>query len=368
MANALQELTVRNWSRAVPMSALFELTFVCNHACSFCYNSPTGQREMTTKEVFEALQKLADFNILYLTLTGGEPLVRRDFFEIAQRARELGFALRIYTNAFLIDGPMAKKIRDIANPVEMEISIHGARPETHEKLTCVPGSLQRVIDAVKHLRAQGIKVNLKCPVTRDNQEEVLDMHRLATELGVMIIFDPVITPRDDGDKDPLSLMASDDFLRRFWSDPAYAAARIDPVPIPRKEEPGEAVCGTGRSSFAIDPYGNIYPCVQWRRKVANIKEIGSLKEVWHTSPVLIDVRRAAVEMADKLRTLQQAGQSGGFCNFCLGVADLQTGDPMTYYPQAAKNAEFRQQAYETHKSNTGETLEDDGGILGKCSM
>src|SRR5882672_1566500 len=129
MSGALQEITERNFNKAVPMSALFELTFVCNHACSFCYNCLTGQKEMSTAEMFDALQKLADFNILYLTLTGGEPLVRRDFFEIARRARELGFALRIYTNAYLIDQPMAKKIKEIANPVEMEISIHGARPE-----------------------------------------------------------------------------------------------------------------------------------------------------------------------------------------------------------------------------------------------
>src|SRR2546428_8513874 len=207
MPGTLQEIMERNWSRAVPMSALFELTFVCNHACSFCYNCPTGQKEMSTAEVIDALKKLADFNILYLTLTGGEPLVRRDFFEIARVARELGFALRIYTNGFLIDEPMAKRIKEIANPIEMEISIHGARPETHEKLTCVPGSLQRVLNAAKHLHARGVKVTLKCPITRDNQEEVLDMHRLAEDLGVTIIFDPVITPRDDGDKDPLDLMA-----------------------------------------------------------------------------------------------------------------------------------------------------------------
>src|SRR2546426_3100771 len=368
MANALQELTVRNWSRAVPMSALFELTFVCNHACSFCYNSPTGQKEMTTQEVFEALQKLADFNILYLTLTGGEPLVRRDFFEIARVARELGFALRIYTNGFLIDEPMAKRIKEIANPIEMEISIHGARPETHEKLTCVPGSLQRVLNAAKHLTALGIRVNLKCPITRENQEEVLDMYRLAQDLGVNIMFDPVITPRDDGDKDPLTLMATDDFLRRYWADDAYAGARQQPVPVPRSDAPGEAVCGTGRSALAIDPYGNIYPCVQWRRKAGNIRELSSLKEMWHTSPVLIEVRRSAVEMADRLREQHESGGSGGFCNFCLGVADLQTGDPKAYYPQAAKNAEFRKKAYETWKAKTGKTLEDDGGDLSKCSM
>src|SRR5258706_13340456 len=158
MATLLEQLVTRNWNNAVPMSAFFELTFVCNHACSFCYNCPTGQKEMNTAEVFDALRKMAEFNVLYLTLSGGEPLVRKDFFEIAGRARELGFALRIYTNAYLIDEAMAKRIKDVANPLEMEISIHGARPETHEKLTCVPGSLQRVIDAVKHPRAQGIKV------------------------------------------------------------------------------------------------------------------------------------------------------------------------------------------------------------------
>src|SRR5437867_7522207 len=196
MPGALQEITERNFNKAVPMSALFELTFVCNHACSFCYNCPTGQKEMSTAEVIDALKKLADFNILYLTFTGGEPLVRRDFFEIAKAARELGFALRIYTNGFLIDEAMAKRIKEIANPIEVEISIHGARPETHEKLTCVPGSLQRVIEAVRHLRRLGITVDLKCPITRDNQDEVLDMYRLAEELGVIIIFDPVITPGD----------------------------------------------------------------------------------------------------------------------------------------------------------------------------
>src|SRR2546425_10546261 len=116
MANALQDIVVRNWSRAVPMSALFELTFVCNHACSFCYNCPTGQKEMSTAEVIDALKKLADFNILYLTLTGGEPLVRRDFFDIARAARGLGFALRIYTNGFLIDEPMARRTQEGSNP------------------------------------------------------------------------------------------------------------------------------------------------------------------------------------------------------------------------------------------------------------
>ncbi|MFQ5877155.1 MAG: radical SAM/SPASM domain-containing protein [Acidobacteriota bacterium] len=366
MPGVLERIKIRNFNRAAPMSALFELTFVCNHACSFCYNCPTGRREMSTGEVIDALRKLADFNILYLGLTGGEPLVRRDFFEIARAARGLRFALRIYTNGYLIDAATAKRIKEVANPVEVEISIHGARPRTHEKLTCVPGSLQRVIDAVRHLRGLGIKVNLKCPITKDNQDEVLDIHRLGRELGATVLFDPVITPRDDGDRDPLALMASDDFLERFWKDEAYAGARRESVPRPREHAPGEAVCGTGRSSVTIDPYGNIYPCVQWRRKVANIKEIGSLKEIWFTSPVLQEVRKTAVEMAQEVL---KRSETGGFCNFCLGVADLQTGDPKALYPQALKNAEFRKKAYEAWKADTGSRLDEQaGGSLAKGGL
>ena len=354
----LEHIKIRNFNRAVPMSALMELTFVCNHACSFCYNCPTGQREMTTDEVLASLKKLADFNILYLALSGGEPLVRKDFFQIAEAARGMGFVIRIYTNGYLIDEAMAKRIREVVNPIEIEISIHGARPETHEKLTCVPGSLQRIFDAVTHLRGQGIKVNLKCPITRDNEDEVLDMYRLAQDLGATILFDPVITPRDDGDKDPLSLMASDQFLERYWNDDAYIGARKVAVPEPMNHGAGEAVCGTGRSSLAIDPYGNIYPCVQWRKKVANIREISSLKEIWFTSPVLQEVRQAAVDMAQEVL---KGCDTGGFCNFCLGVADLQSGDPKALYPQVLKNAEFRKRAYEAWKSRTDLRVEQEAG-------
>ena len=365
MATPLEQLVTRNWNNAVPMSALFELTFVCNHACSFCYNCPTGQKEMNTAEVLDALRKMAEFNVLYLTLSGGEPLVRRDFFEIAARARELGFALRIYTNGYLIDEAMAKKIKQIANPVEIEISLHGGTPETHDRLTCVPGSFRKIVSAVRFLRAEGIKVNFKTPVTRDNQGEVLEMERLAHELDVRIQFDTVITPRDDGDKDPLRLMATDDFLEKFWTDDAYRTARKEEVPLPRHDGPGEAVCGTGRSSFAIDPYGNIYPCVQLRRKAGNIKELESLRDMWRSSPVLIEVRKIAVDVAQKtLKTVQNGNQ----CGFCMGVAEVQLGDPTAIYPQIAKNAEYRAKAYNAWKERTGRSDEDAGGVQTKCAM
>ena len=140
MSNPYNELIARNFNQARPMHAQWEITFKCNHLCDFCYNSPTGQKELTTEEILEGIDKIADFGLLYLTLTGGEPMVRSDFWTICKKAREREFAIRIYTNGFLIDEQRAAKLKEF-DPFEIEISIHGARPETHDKLTGIPGSL-----------------------------------------------------------------------------------------------------------------------------------------------------------------------------------------------------------------------------------
>ena len=83
--NPYQAMIARRWKAAAPYSALFELTYVCNHACSFCYNCPTGEKELGTEQVFEALRKIADFGAV-----GNEmrvamvalPVVRRDLLGV----------------------------------------------------------------------------------------------------------------------------------------------------------------------------------------------------------------------------------------------------------------------------------------------
>src|SRR5512136_2587263 len=94
--NPYQRLVEKAFADAIPLNAQFELTYRCNHLCTFCYNSPSGQRELTTPQIFDSLRKIADFKVLYLTLTGGEPLCHKDFFKIAAEGRRLGMVLRIY--------------------------------------------------------------------------------------------------------------------------------------------------------------------------------------------------------------------------------------------------------------------------------
>ena len=158
--------------------------------------------------------------------------------------------------------------------------------------------------------------------------------------------------------------ADEEFMKRWWSD-EFKDVREEKVPLRRDDKEIAAVCGTGRSGFALDPYGNIFPCVQWRRKVANILEISSLREVWKGSSVLSEVRRVAEEIP---KTTLKNSDVGEFTAFCAGVAWLQTGDPKKMYPQAEVTARFRKKAYLELKarSDAGEVIEGLGNVFDKC--
>jgi MoaA/NifB/PqqE/SkfB family radical SAM enzyme len=328
---------------AIPLSAQFEITYRCNHLCTFCYNSPTGQRELTTPQIFEALKKIADFGVLYLTLTGGEAMCHKDFWKIAAEARRLGMAIRVYSNGYLMADPRVVERLKALQPTEVEISIHGSTAETHEKLTKIKGSFDKTVKALEVLTEAGIKVNLKCPITRLNRHELFGIREIGDRLGLFITFDAVITPKDDGNLDPLELRADDEFFKKYWAED-YAKLHHGQLP-PRANhcapEGTEATCGTGRSGFTIDPYGNILPCVAFRRKIANILEIDSLHEIWGDSPVLTEIRDLSIRAKDKLKKMPD----GEFYTFCLGVAETQMGDPLAIYPQVDINAKATKRAY-----------------------
>ena len=340
--NHYLRLLHKEWNRGNPLACNFEITFRCNLKCEFCYNVlDPHARELTTPQILDTLRKLSEFGVLYCALSGGEPMVHPDFWVIADAVNKQGMALRLYTNACYIDEAAADRLRSEVRPLEVEISIHGSTPEVHDRLTGIRGSFDKAVHAVRLLRDRRVKVVLKTPLTRTNQHQIWEIHRLARELEASCTFDPVITPRDDGDLDPLRLQATPDFLRRFWSE-EWKELRGGHSVVPMDHDSVSSNCGTGRTTIAIDPYGNIFPCVQWRRKAGNVLELERLSELWRDSPVLQEVRRLSEEVT---RTTLKSCETGGFCTFCLGVAEVQTGSPVKMYPQALANARAKSESF-----------------------
>ncbi len=346
-----KNLVEKAFAGAIPLSAQFEITYRCNHLCTFCYNSPTGQRELSTPNIFEILRKISDFGVLYLTLTGGEPLCHRDFFSIAGEVRRLGMALRIYSNGYLMSDPKVLEKILALTPLEVEISLHGARPESHEALTKIKGSFRKTVRAIEMLAEAGQKVNLKCPITRLNQDELFQVREIGDRNGFYVTFDPVITPKDDGDVSPLSLRPDEAFFDRYWAEDYIKLhnGRLPPRANHCAPEGTEAVCGAARTGFTVDPYGNMFPCVAFRRKIANLLEVEKIDEIWEQSPVLDQVRGLGVAARDNLNK----HKDGQYFTFCMGVAETQEGDPLAMYPQAETNARAVRRAYDLLQIDDG---------------
>jgi MoaA/NifB/PqqE/SkfB family radical SAM enzyme len=341
--NPYREITQNAWKKARPIQALVELTYRCNHLCTFC-NNPLSREgsELTKEEVFSVLGQLQKLGVLYLTLTGGEPLLRKDFWEIAEEGRRLKFALRLFSNAYLIDDKVADRLRDLGF-VEASISFHGSTPQVHEKLTRIPGSWQRVIDATKRLRARNMRVILKTPVTKLNEDDLFEIKRICDELGAFSVFDTTITPRFDGDISPLALAPSEDFYRWFWS-PIGRPLRGGIQPKPKTyvgREELEGTCGTGRSGLMVGPYGDVYPCALWFRKLGNLRE-QSLDEIWEHSAELKKVRALATQIQNEVIPKLENSE---FMSWCPATAESMTGDARQLYRPAMLNAKYMKEAY-----------------------
>ena len=369
---SFESVLLRTWSGNHLFAVLVELTYRCNLDCFFCYNDLALRgAPLSTGQYCDFFAELREMQVLNLTLTGGEPLAHPDFLLLGARARELGFVVRIKSNGHALRGAMARRIRDEIDPFLIEVSLHGATAAVHDRQTRVAGSFERLLANLRELRRLGLRVKINSTLTAWNEHEVEAMMGLADDLGMPLQIDPEVTQRDDGDRGPLAVTASREGVRRLFAllgeraerarqdagpggAAAAAASSSPPTPLAaamRQADDGLAPatadkhCGAGSSGIAVDPYGNVYPCVQWRRPVGNLHR-QSIREIWATSAGLADVRALTVEAK---RVVDGYGAAGPLLAFCPGNAAALTGDPLRVYAGAEGRMELALEAQEARK-------------------
>ena len=352
----VRTLLARTWRENRLFAVLVELTYRCNLDCVFCYNDLSARGRALAREDYERFfRDLAELGVLNLTLSGGEPLAHPDFFHLGRTARELGFVVRVKSNGHALRGPLARRLRDEVDPYQVEVSLHGARAETHDRQTRVPGSFDRLLANLREMTAVGLRVKINSTLTIWNEGEVEGMYALADGLGLRLQIDPEVTPRDDGDRSPLALTPSREgvlnLFRYEFARGEAAAAQAAP-PASANTAPAEVVaigarqadadlgprapekhCGAGSSGIAVDPFGNVYPCVQWRRPVGNLHE-SSIAEIWAHSRGLNEIR----ELTQAVKRTLDGEADAAFFNFCPGLAAGTSGDPLEVYEGARNRA------------------------------
>ncbi len=254
----------------VPISGILELTSRCNLKCVHCYLGPQEEQrkkrelEMSTEQAKEVIDQVAASGCLYLVITGGDPMVRKDFPEIYRHAREQGLVVTVFCDGVLVTDRIVRLFQEIP-PYNVDVSVYGATAKTYEKVTRIPGSFEKFLRGIDRLAQGGIRFSLKTVLMTLNKHELAAMRQAAQRLGVRFRVDSAIFPcLPAHDHEPLDLrvepkeaveleLADPDQLRQ-WVE--YADRRRD---LPEAER--LYICGAGVTNFYVDPQGYASPCL-----------------------------------------------------------------------------------------------------------
>lgn len=291
MSGLMEEMTAKALSLNIPLNVQLDLTYRCNERCVHCYLDHEDHGEMTTDEIKSLLNEMADAGVFILTMSGGEIFLRKDFFEILEHARKLMFCVKLKTNAVFIREKEASRIRDLG--VEsIQVSIYSHRPEVHDAITLVKGSLVRSLDAIRFLKSQGLKVIIANVLMTQNMGDYQGVRALAAELGVECTLDPTVTPMMDGNRSTVSLGVNQEGLRNVFRDPSLVGDVDEFCAIP-PESGQDALestpCSAGHTACYVSPYGDVFPCVQFPLPTGNVRR-QRFVDIWRNSSEMNEVR------------------------------------------------------------------------------
>src|SRR5580700_8874612 len=297
MGSLMAEMGVKALEMGIPISVQLDLTYRCNERCVHCYLDHEDHGEMTTAEIKHLLDEMAAAGVLFLTLSGGEIFLRKDFFEILEYARELTFAVRLKTNAILVRKREAERLLELG--VEsIQISVYSHRTEVHDAITLVPGSLKRSIDAIRFLKSYGLKVTIANVLMIQNMQDYPHVRELAKELDVEFTIDPTITPKMDGDRGILNLNIERAALQRVFHDEELVGNVEEfcrPAAAADEDEMDSLPCSAGHTACYVSPYGDVYPCVQFPLPAGNVRK-QRFVDIWENSEQMNEVR--SIRMRD----------------------------------------------------------------------
>jgi heme b synthase len=338
----------------VPKWIAWEVTQKCNLKCVHCRCSSdeaSSEGDFTTEEGKNLLTEIAQFSKPVVVLSGGEPLLRKDIFELADFGTSLGLRMCMATNGALVDDEMCRKMRQ-ADIKMVSLSLDGSSAAIHDDFRQCPGAFDGVIRAAEAFRRNGQKFLINSSFTKRNQADIPEVFRLAKSLGATAWYMFMIVPTGRGEEIMNELISKDDYeeilewhyqqeknedaiLMRPTCAPHYyrvapQRAKAEGVTFERRSlsfsTGGGKGCIAAQSICLIDCFGNVKPCSYFPRIAGNVKET-PFREIWQKSSLF-----------QELRDFKSYKGKCGECEFlnvcggCRARADAVHGDYMAEEP------------------------------------
>ncbi|MFE0179091.1 StsB family radical SAM/SPASM domain sactipeptide maturase [Streptomyces sp. NPDC059002] len=306
----------------------YAITDGCNLRCPYCYASSEKclPGELSTGESLALVDQIADMGVQLLIFTGGEPMLRKDLFEIAEYARARGLTLNIITNGTMIRKPeIARRIADLFQTVTM--SMDGGTAELHER-TRGKGTFARTSHALQLLNEAGVTPVINHVITEDNVEHLDKMAEFVSAFRVQRVRTMYHSNLGRATTDTFNFgwrhfQKIQEFM---WTRPE-ADKLLPDGPKASKPCSIKGNCGMGGTEIYVDSLGDVYPCklvTATNQRAGNVRT-QRLTEIFD-SPLLADLRASSVFEGENLKDCRHCYIRGACGGGCRGYHMAETGD------------------------------------------
>lgn len=324
--------------QSIPLDVVLEITHHCNYRCQHCYIPDFSASDgMTTERILRLLKELSEMGTLYLTLSGGEMFLRKDWFDIAARARQLGFALRLFSNGSRINQRVADQVQQLG--VEVEITLFSMDAEVFDGITQRPGSHGKTLRGIELLREREVEVLIKTPVMTLNRAEIPRVKAYADQVGARFQSFASISAKKDGDPSTIDLRLSNDQLLEYYQGP-FSGCHSGP--LQRDIVDDEPLCAAASRFCNITSSGDVMACNILPGSGGNLNQL-SFREIWEDSPWLNQVRSIR---KDDLHTCKSCERLS-YCGRCHAQALVEDNDLYGPSTAAQQRADLLERVHES---------------------
>ncbi|UCD04169.1 MAG: radical SAM protein [Candidatus Woesearchaeota archaeon] len=310
-----------------PFLIVWNFTNICNLKCKHCYQDAgkKAKDELTLEQQFRVIDNLSDWGVTVIAFSGGEPLAHPDFFKLAEYTAKKGIAVAIATNGTLITEEVAKKLADLGETYA-EVSFDSLDPKEHNKFRGLESAWELTVEGIKNLVEAGVYTCMATFIHKNNYKQIPEFVEFAKNLGAqfwaMFEYKPAGRAKDlKIDMNPEEREEALSILAEVTLEEMKNKKGDKPFTIPYSTAPqfgrkmreisrGEysvgghygflinmpkllefvGGCGAGRAYVALQPNGNITPCVYMPNLVIGNVLKDNLNYLWDTNEILKALR------------------------------------------------------------------------------
>jgi len=288
--------------RFVPLVMSWNVTRECNMKCSHCYINAVDRKldhELDTQEAKNLMDQIYQVSRPLLILSGGEPLLRPDIFELIRYGSKIGLKMGLGSNGSRIDKVAARRLKE-SGIATVSISLDSNIPSQHDEFRGVAGAWESAVEACKNLRRNNVLVQVNTTLTQQNYNQIDDIMTLAESIGVENFHLFFLVPTGRGTKmTDISPEQYEEMITKTFAKTANHTLNVRPSCAPQFMRIAKDMgldmrhwirgCIAGMYYCRVYPNGDVTPCPYLPIKLGNVRE-KSFKEIWFNSEILKALR------------------------------------------------------------------------------